>query len=342
YTSNPEDYSIAELPRPQLRTGTQVEITVHAASLNPIDFKRAKGMLSMLNPDTFPLRLGYDVAGVVASTGDQVTRFKQGDRVYGRVPDPDVGTIAEVVVTEEAALAHIPDSVSFTAAAAVPLAGLTAKQSLEAAGLQHGQSVFVSGGMGGVGVFALALAKHHFGAAEIATTVSTAKREGAERLGATKVVDYTKEDYTKVLESAVDVGFDTVGDSNIYKVVKPGGQAVSVALLPDGDTLGKFRDTSVPLSTLASIRLAAIKQAANALQWFTTRKFRAKNVGYKFVLLESQGMDLETVFNPLLESKAIDPVISSTHPFTDDGVRAAFKESIGGHATGKIVINVRD
>ncbi|KAJ2689657.1 hypothetical protein H4R19_006483 [Coemansia spiralis] len=342
YTGNAQDYILAELPRPQVRTATQVEIEVHAASLNPIDFKRAKGMLSAVRPDTFPLKVGYDVAGVVTKAGDGVTRFKQGDRVYGRVDEASVGTIAEWVVAEESTLARIPDSVSFATAAAVPLAGLTAKQALETAGLQRGQSLFVSAGMGGVGMFTLALAKHHFAAGEIATTVSAAKRHDAVKMGATKVVDYKTDDYTSVLKDSADVGFDTTGDSNIYKVVKPGGHVVSVAMMPSGDVLDGFRDPDVPLSLFASVRLAVIKCIADGIQWFTTRGFRAKNVSYQYVLLECDGNALESVFNPLLESGALAPVISSEHPFTESGVRAAFKESIAGHATGKIVVNVRE
>ncbi|KAJ2768071.1 hypothetical protein IWQ57_003692 [Coemansia nantahalensis] len=342
YTGNAEDYVLAELPRPQLTTATQVEIEVHAASLNPIDYKRAKGMLSALQPDTFPLKVGYDVAGVVTKAGDGVTRFKPGDRVYGRVGERDGGTIAEWMVAEESALGHIPGSVSFATAAAVPLAGLTALQALDAAGLQRGQSLFVSAGMGGVGMFAVALAKHHFGAAVIATTVSAAKREAAEEMGATKVIDYKTEDYTLVLKDLVDVGFDTTGDSNIYKAIKQGGQAVSVAMMPDGATLDGFRNPDAPLSLFGSAKLAAIKCVADGVQWFTTRRLRAKGIGYRYLLMKPDGKALEAVFNPLLESGTLVPAISSEHPFTEAGVRAAFKESIAGHATGKIVVKVRD
>ncbi|KAJ2756778.1 hypothetical protein GGI19_000582 [Coemansia pectinata] len=342
YTHDPAGFKIVELPRPVLTTATQVEIIVHAASLNPIDFKRAEGMISIALPEPFPLKLGYDVSGVVTEVGSGVERFKVGDRVYGRVHAEHVGTIAEYVVAEESALAPIPDSVGYEAAAAVPLAGLTAKQALEAAGLQSGQTLFVSGGMGGVGMFALALAKLHFGAGEIITTVSTSKIDKAREMGATRVVDYTKEDYTQVLDSVADVALDTIGDATFYKVAKPNANAVSVAMLPDGNALDHFRQETVPLSMLGSVKLAVAKTVVNCAGWFLTRGFRAKNVRYSFIVLRCDGEDLERSFNPLLASGALCPVISNTYPFTDEGVRAAFTESRAGHATGKIIIKVKD
>ncbi|KAJ2826542.1 hypothetical protein GGI24_002887 [Coemansia furcata] len=342
YTHDPAGFKITEQPRPVLTAATQVEIEVHAASLNPIDFKRAEGMISIALPEPFPLKLGYDVSGVVTAVGADVKRFKAGDRVYGRVHAEHVGTIAEYVVADESALAPIPATVGYEAAAAVPLAGLTAKQALEAGGLERGQTVFVSGGLGGVGMFALALAKHHFGAGEIITTVSTAKVDKARELGATRVVDYTKEDYTTVLESVADVVLDTVGDATVYKVAKPGSNAVSVAMLPDGRALDHFRQENVPLSMFGSFKLGLAKRVVDCAGWFLTRGFRAKNVRYSFIILECDGEDLERSFNPLLASGALTPLISNTYPFTDEGVRAAFTESRAGHATGKIIIKVRD
>ncbi|KAJ1821859.1 hypothetical protein IWW57_000057 [Coemansia sp. S610] len=341
YTHDPAGFKVAELPRPALSSATQVEITVHAASLNPIDFKRAEGMLSIALPEPFPLKLGYDVSGVVSEVGSEVSRFSVGDRVYGRVHAEHAGTIAEYVVAEESALAPIPASVGFEAAAAVPLAGLTAKQALEAGGLQEGQTLFVSGGMGGVGMFALALAKHHFGAKEIITTVSSKKRDGALAMGATRVVDYAQEDYTQVLADTADVALDTVGDSAFYKVIKPNGSAVSVAMLPDGDALDHFRQEAVPLSFMGSVKLAVAKSVVNCAGWFLTRGFRAKNVKYSFIVLRCDGEDLEKTFNPLLESGKLVPAISNSYEFTDEGLCSAFTESRAGHATGKIIIKVK-
>ncbi|KAJ2007542.1 hypothetical protein GGI04_001487 [Coemansia thaxteri] len=340
YTAKPSDFHIADMPRPVLTTATQVEIKVHAASLNPIDYKRAEGMLSIALPEGFPLLLGYDVAGVVVQTGSAVTRFKAGNRVYGRVDSEHAGAIAQYLVAEERVLAEIPESVGYATAASVPLAGLTAKQALEAGGLKRGQTVFVSGGMGGVGMFAVALARLHFGASEVITTVSTSKVDRVREMGATRVVDYTKEDYTEVLRDTADVAFDTVGDAAIYKVAKPNASAVSVAMLPDGSALEHFRQDRVPLSMLGSVKMAVAKRVIDCAGWFLTRGFRAKNVRYSYVVLRPDGEDLERTFNPLLASGKLSPAISNTYPFTDAGVQAAFAECRGGHATGKIIISV--
>lgn len=343
YTADSNDFSIAELPRPVFEGSQRVEIEVHAASLNPIDYKRAEGMLQIMLPEPLPLRLGYDVAGVVTRVSDDVQRFKPGDRVYGRIHQRDSGAIGEYVVADESVLAQIPDSVEFAAAAAVPLAGLTAKQALETAGLQQGQSVFINGGMGGVGMFAIALAKHHFGAQQITATVSTGKMAIAQEMGATKVIDYTANDsYHKELENTADVAFDTVGDLSLYQITKPQtGIAVSVAMAISGDILEKFKDDSVPLSMFGSFKLAVAKRVVTAASWFLTRGFRQKEVKYSYILMHPDGQALESVFNPLLETGQLKPVLSNVYPFTDEGVKAAFKESRDGHATGKIVVEIK-
>ncbi|KAJ2157421.1 hypothetical protein GGF46_004522 [Coemansia sp. RSA 552] len=342
YTGDVGRFTIAELEMPRLRTPTSVKISVHSAALNPIDFKRAEGMLALVRPEPFPLKLGYDVAGEVTEVGSEVTRFQVGDKVYGRVQSSEAGTIAEYVVTEEFTLAPIPSNVPYSVAAAVPLAGLTALQALERAQLKPGQSLFVSGGMGGVGMFGVMLGKHHFKAAEVITTVSPAKVGRAKQLGATRTVDYTAETYTSVLENAADVVLDTIGDSDAFKVAKPGGQAVSVAMLPDGQALELFRHPDIPLSVFGTIKLALAKQVVSAAGWVLTRGFRRKNITYQYVVMRPDGQALEEIFNPLLSSETIKPVIANVRPFTIDGVQAAFKESSEGHAAGKIIICVRD
>ncbi|KAJ2304943.1 hypothetical protein IWW55_002179 [Coemansia sp. RSA 2706] len=342
YTSNAGDITIAELPR-QHPTDTQVEITVHAAALNPLDFKRAEGMLAIVLPEAFPLKLGYDVAGTVSRVGKSVMRFKAGDRVYGRVEQRCVGTVAELAWVDESSLAAIPEAVPFTVAAGVGLAGLTAKQALENAGLEKGQTVFVTGGLGGVGMFAVMLAKHHFGAGEIITTVSTSKAERARELGATRVVDYTQErDYARQLENTADVGLDTIGDSSIARVVKPQGSVVSVAMLPNGRELDKFRDPSARMSAWGAFKLGVAKRVVDVVGWFLTRPFRAKEIRYRPLKMHPDGRDLEQTFNPLLADGRMKPAIANIYAFTIEGVQKAFTEAVGGHAAGKIIICVKD
>ncbi|KAJ2849379.1 hypothetical protein IWW36_002670 [Coemansia brasiliensis] len=341
YTGDPKNYTISEFPYPTVESN-QVEISVHAASLNPIDYKRAKGLLLPLQSESLPLKLGYDVAGTITKVGTDVTSFAVGDKVYGRVKQKDVGTIAEVAVVDADVLAKIPEEVPFTVAAGVGLAGLTAKQALDSAGLDETKSLFVSGGMGGVGMFAIMLAKHHYNAKEIITTVSSGKVDRVKELGATRVIDYTKESYTEALENEVDVAFDTVGDSNISKVVKPGGSAISVALLPEGNELEKLKRETGEMSMLSKIRLEAVKRVADLVGWYNKRGFKAKNINYRTLIMHPNGKELEETFNPLLASEKIKPAIANIYPFTIDGVQKAFAEAIDGHAAGKIIISVKD
>ncbi|KAI9504824.1 chaperonin 10-like protein, partial [Coemansia spiralis] len=217
----------------------QVEVQVHAAAVNKIDYGRAAGALVAVYPNELPMKIGYDVAGIVTSVGTHATKFKVGDRVYGCVNHDEIGTIAEYVLSEEAHLAELPSNIEFTAGASVPLAGLTAKQAMDAGHAEGKETIFVSGGMGGVGMFGVALARHHFKAQNVLTTVSTSKVEYAKKMGATQVVDYTKEDHTKVLESAADMVFDSIGDTESYKVAKPNTVVASVVPISDKSKMDK-------------------------------------------------------------------------------------------------------
>ncbi|KAJ2393231.1 hypothetical protein GGI05_002473, partial [Coemansia sp. RSA 2603] len=203
-------------------------------------------------------------------------------------------------------------------------------------------SVFISAGLGGVGMFAVALARHHFKAKEVITTVSTAKVERASELGATRVVDYKKESYTEVLEDAADAMLDTTGDTESYRVVKRNAKVVSVAMMPDGDSLEYFRKDQPPLSFFGKAKLGVLKKVVATASWFLTRGFRSKGITYEYLVMDPNGKQLEEVFNPLLESGVIKPVIANVHAFTNQGVQDAFKESRDGHATGKIIVCVKD
>ncbi|KAJ2523027.1 hypothetical protein H4217_000370 [Coemansia sp. RSA 1939] len=311
FTSSIDDYALAEYARaPRLATATEVEIRVHAAAVNIIDVYRAMGALTAAFPVTPPVRFGYDVAGVVARAGEQAA-FRAGDRVYGCVGHADIGTVGEYVVTDCSNLARIPDAVAFVAAAGVPLAGLTAKQALDAGGAREGQTVHVTGGLGGVGMFASFLARRHYGAREVTATVSAAKVRQAEALGAaTRVVDYRDAAAVASLEGSADLVLDAVGD-----------QALSCAIVK--------RDGS---GTVSSVVRWAPEDVA---------RLEAAGVRYVHTFAVQSGSQLEDTFSPLLADGALQPVVE-VFPFSDDGARAAYAKCLAGHATGKIVIRVRD
>nr|GMD53305.1 2-methylene-furan-3-one reductase-like [Ipomoea batatas] len=221
-----------DLPVPTPKND-QVLIKVIAAALNPVDAKRMLGLFRSTDAP-FPIVPGYDVAGVVVKVGSQVTKFKLGDEVYGNINEHPIdhprqfGSLAEYTAVEENLLSLKPNNLSFPEAASLPLAIETAYGGLEQAGISAGKSVLVLGGAGGVGSLVIQVAKHVFGASEIAATSSAKKFELLKRLGADKVIDYTKEN-VEDLPQKFDVVYDTVGQcERAVKAVKEGGNAVVI------------------------------------------------------------------------------------------------------------------
>ena len=163
---------IGEMPDPEVRDD-DVLVQIHAASVNPVDLKIRDGKLKRILPYRLPFILGHDVAGVVTKVGSKVRRFKVGDEVYARPADHRIGTFAEFIAIDEKDVAIKPKALTMEEAASIPLVGLTAWQALiERANLKRGQKVLIHAGSGGVGTFAIQLAKHL--GAIVATTTSTA------------------------------------------------------------------------------------------------------------------------------------------------------------------------
>jgi len=188
---------LAEVPAPALRND-EVLVEVHAAGVNLLDAKIRNGEFKLILRYGMPLVLGHDVAGVVVKTGAQARQFKVGDEVYARADDFRIGTFAEFIPVKESSLALKPSALSMVEAASLPLVGLTAWQALvEVAALKKGQSVFIQAGSGGVGTFAIQLAKQC--GAQVATTTSTANVDLVRRLGADTVIDYKTQDFEDVL-----------------------------------------------------------------------------------------------------------------------------------------------
>src|SRR6266568_2457189 len=187
----------AEMPSPELRDD-DVLIQVHAAGVNQLDSKIRDGEFKLILPYRLPLILGHDVAGVGIKVGPRVRQFKPGDEVYARPDDFRIGTFAEYIAVKEESLAIKPKALTMEEAASIPLVGLTAWQALiERANLKKGQKVFIQAGSGGVGTFAIQLAKHV--GAIVATTTSTANLDLVQRLGADIVIDYKKQSFEEIL-----------------------------------------------------------------------------------------------------------------------------------------------
>jgi NADPH:quinone reductase-like Zn-dependent oxidoreductase len=186
-----------DMPDPQLRED-DVLVQVHAAGVNLLDSKIRNGEFKLILPYRLPLILGHDMAGVVVRVGSRVRRFEPGDGVYARPADGRIGAFAEFMAIKEEDVAIKPNALTMEEAASIPLVGLTAWQALiERASLKQGQKVLIQAGSGGVGTFAIQLAKHV--GATVATTTSTANVDLARSLGADIVIDYKKEDFAHVL-----------------------------------------------------------------------------------------------------------------------------------------------
>ncbi|HEY9248861.1 MAG TPA: NADP-dependent oxidoreductase [Rariglobus sp.] len=222
-----------DAPRPHPGAG-EVLVRVHAAGINPVDWKIRGGHLKEMLHHTFPLVLGWDLSGVVESLGPETTRLKVGDEVFSR---PDIsrdGAYAEFIVVKESDLAPKPKSLDHLHAAALPLASLTAWQTLfDAAGLLAGQRVLIHAAAGGVGHIAVQLAK--WKGAHVIGTASVKNHAFLRKLGVDQAVDYDTERFDEVVQP-VDVILDTIGgdtQARSWKVLKPGGILVSIASPPD-------------------------------------------------------------------------------------------------------------
>jgi len=243
----PEVLRPADVPSPE-PAADEVLIEVAYAAVNPVDWKIREGMLAGMFPHEFPVILGWDAAGTVKDTGKNVTGFRIGDRVhaYCRKPKVRFGTYAEFVTMNQAAVAPMPKNVGFAEAACIPLAGLTAWQSLfDAAKIQAGDKVLIHAGAGGVGSFAIQFAKHT--GAEVLTTAGGDNHVYVKSLGADVVIDYTKENFIDAVRKrepgGIDLVIDAVGNDvqrESYEVLKKGGRLVSIVNVPSEEEARRY------------------------------------------------------------------------------------------------------
>jgi NADPH:quinone reductase-like Zn-dependent oxidoreductase len=232
----------ADVVEPSLPDAGQVLVAVHAASVNPVDFKIRSGKYPAVKDDRLPYTLGRDFSGVVEKCGAQATRFKPGDEVFGMV-NIYGGGYSEKAAVEERAIALKPTGIDHVHAAAIPLAGQTAWQGLfRHGGLKAGQTVLIHGGSGGVGHYAIQFAKAK--GARVLTTVSTGNVQFARDLGADVVIDYKKQRFEDEA-SDLDMVFDLIdGETRerSWKLVRKGGILVTTLTDPSQD---KVRDHGI-------------------------------------------------------------------------------------------------
>jgi NADPH:quinone reductase-like Zn-dependent oxidoreductase len=195
-----DQVAFADIPRPTLKPD-EILVEVHAAGLNPIDYTIPKGTFKSILRLQLPATLGSDLAGVVVEVGSRVTRFKPDDAVFASIFDLGTGALAEFAVVPESAAATKPANLDFVQAASIPMVGLTSWQALkERAKLQPGQKVFIPAGSGGIGTFAIQLAKHL--GAKVGTTTSTDNVALVQSLGADEVIDYIEYSFCSCIPTA--------------------------------------------------------------------------------------------------------------------------------------------
>lgn len=324
--SKKDPMRLSETPEPELQDD-DVLIKVHAAGLNVLDSKLKSGEFKQILPYRMPLVLGHDVAGVVTRVGSGVRQFKVGDEVYSRPPDRRIGTFAEFIAVNENDVAPKPKNITMEEAASIPLVGLTVWQALvERYGLKRGQKVFIQAGSGGVGTFAIQLAKYL--GATVATTTSSANSDLVKGLGADIVIDYKKDDFEKALQNydLVLHSQDTATLEKSLRVLKPGGTLISISGPPDP---AFARGIRAPWLVRLIVRL---------LSSAVRKKAARRGLKYSFLFMRANGNQLREITR-LVEAGAIKPVIDRVFPFESSNEALAYVEA--GRAKGKVVVKIK-
>ena len=292
-----------DVPRPEPKAD-QILIRVIAAGVNPVDGMIRSGMFAKNGNGAFPMVLGGDIAGIVERVGNKITKFKAGDPVFAYVSLDSGGGYAQYAVVPGGDAAPKPESLTFVEAAGVPIVALTAWQALnDTAKLNAGQTVLIHGGSGGVGSFAIQIAKAR--GAKVIATASTANQGVLKQLGTDAAVDYTKQKFEDNAKD-VDVVLDSVGKDTLtrsYGVVKKGGIIVSLVARPNQSELEKH-----------GIRGEALSVEPNSGEL--------------------------TQIGKLIDDKKIRVIVSQTFPLSE--ARKAQEQVASGHTRGKIVLKVAE
>lgn len=320
------DIGLAQVSRPTIKPN-ELLVEVHAAGLNPIDNMIPTGIFKAVLTFQLPAILGSDLAGVVVEIGSAVTRFKVGDAIFASLFDLGTGSLADYAAVPESAAALKPANLDFVQAASLPMVGLTAWQALkERANLQPGQKVFIPAGSGGIGTFAIQLAKHL--GATVATTTSTANVEWVRSLGADEVIDYKKQEFEQVLRG-YDVVLGTTKGDAIEKsvgILRPGGKIISL-VGPLDKAFARARRLNGLLGFVFGLMSRKI-----------IRLSKKHGVSYAFLFVRPDGGQLNEI-GGLVDAGIIRPVIDRV--FAMEQAEEALKYLAQGRAKGKVVVKVR-
>ncbi|HEY2138759.1 MAG TPA: NAD(P)-dependent alcohol dehydrogenase, partial [Chthoniobacterales bacterium] len=315
---SPDVLRLEEIAKP-VPNDNQLLIKVHAVSVNPLDWHYMEGTPYLGRLPEFGLlkprvkQLGVDYAGTVEAVGKDVTQFKPGDEVYGN----RFGAFAEYIVATDKGLALKPSNLTFEQAASVPVAAVTALQAIRDKGkIQPGQKILINGASGGVGTFAVQIAKS-FGA-DVTGVCSGKNADMVRSIGADRVIDYTKEDFTEGAQR-YDLIVDNVGNHSLLecrRVLTANGKIIIIG----GGGINDGRWTGPLIAFMKGLML---------------KPFVTQEMG--MMLAEMNHKDL-TILGDLMQSGKVKPVIDRTYPFNQ--LPEALRYLEGGHARGKVVITV--
>jgi oxidoreductase, zinc-binding len=324
YSKTIDSVKIREVSIPEIKPD-EVLVKVKSVGINPVDNMITRGEVKLITPYSFPLTIGNELVGVIEKTGEKVTEFKEGDRVFSRLPTNKIGAFAEYVAINKKDLAKIPEYLSFNEAAAIPLTALTAYQALDILQVKSGETLFISGGSGGFGAMAVPLAKTR--GIKVITNGSLENKERVLALGAEQFLDYKTEDYVQLLHD-VDGVIDTIGGKDTEKqfsILKQGGKLVSLKGMPNGRFAKKM---GLPLWK----------------QWvfgFAGRSFdnmaKKRNQEYHFIFVQSSGEQLSEIAK-VLEENQIKPSIDSIYSFED--IAKALVKVDKGSSRGKTIVEI--
>ncbi len=319
------ELQLIDVPEPVVKEN-EVLVQIYAASVNLLDSKIKSGEFKLILPYKMPLILGHDVAGVITKTGSKVKNFKVGDEIYARTADFHIGTFAELISINEKDVALKPKNLTMEEAASIPLVGLTAWQALvENSDVQPGQKVFIQAGSGGVGTFAIQLAKYL--GATVATTASEKSFDLLKNLGAEVLIDYKTQDFEDILMD-YDVVLNSQDSKTLEKsfnILKSKGKVISISGPPTPAFADEF---NLPWYVKFVMKLLSGK---------TRRIANKQNVNYSFLFMQADGKQLAEI-TKLIEAGEIKPVIDKVFSFQNTNEAVKYVES--GRAKGKVVIKM--
>lgn len=315
---------IRDVPAPEPQNG-ELLVHVRAAGVNPLDNLILRGEVRLIVPYRVPLLMGNEFVGIVEDVGSGVHRFREGERVYARMPLDHIGTFAEFLTVPETDVARVPDYLSDEQAACVPLTALTAQQAYNLMDAVPGSLLYISGGTGSVGAMAIPIAVAR--GLKVATSGGADSRDRVLALGAEIFVDYRTQQIASVL-SDVDYVLDTLGDKALpaeFEIMRPGGTLVTLRGTPNG---AFARRMGMPWFKRILFDLAGSK-------W--DRMARRRHQKYDFIFVRADGPGLAQI-SGVFEQRRIEPSIDGIFPLSE--VNAALASVASGHSRGKTVLRI--